>query len=229
MLSNRHTTKVIFADTVKITPSSKTQYQGYKIPAVTPVRSQTNLYHTFTSYLFTIYFNIVFSFRVRLQLTSDFFLPVPPSLPENPSNSECISYTSLTYSMEQGPSWEANWFAASQEIPRVLWNPKVPHRLLHITLPNCYHYWAYPKFVSYLGASCTSSQKQKHFPLVRYLNKVVNSQFNNTDTCAVVALCRTKLQIKMNSTIPKSRILENGLPLKNNFTLNPESLFLIYT
>jgi hypothetical protein len=30
--------------------------------------------------------------------------------------------------MEQSPSWEANWFAASQEIPRVLWNPKVPHR-----------------------------------------------------------------------------------------------------
>jgi hypothetical protein len=30
--------------------------------------------------------------------------------------------------MEQGPSWEANWFTASQEILRVLWNPKVPHR-----------------------------------------------------------------------------------------------------
>jgi hypothetical protein len=30
--------------------------------------------------------------------------------------------------MEQGPSWEANCFAASQEIPRILWNPKVPHR-----------------------------------------------------------------------------------------------------
>jgi hypothetical protein len=26
------------------------------------------------------------------------------------------------------PSWKANWFAASQEFPRVLWNPKVPHR-----------------------------------------------------------------------------------------------------
>ena len=25
----------------------------------------------------------------------------------------------LTYSMEQSPSWEANWFAASQEIPRI--------------------------------------------------------------------------------------------------------------
>jgi hypothetical protein len=30
--------------------------------------------------------------------------------------------------MEQSPSWEANWFRASQEIPRVLWNPKVHHR-----------------------------------------------------------------------------------------------------
>ena len=26
----------------------------------------------------------------------------------------------LTYSMVQSPSWEANWFAASQEIPRIL-------------------------------------------------------------------------------------------------------------
>ena len=35
----------------------------------------------------------------------------------------------LTYSMEQSPSWEANCFAASQEIPRTLWNPKVHHRI----------------------------------------------------------------------------------------------------
>ena len=30
--------------------------------------------------------------------------------------------------MEQSPSWEANWFAANQEIPRILWNPKVHYR-----------------------------------------------------------------------------------------------------
>ena len=33
-----------------------------------------------------------------------------------------------TYSMVQSPSWEANWFAASQEIPRISRNPKVHYR-----------------------------------------------------------------------------------------------------
>jgi hypothetical protein len=35
----------------------------------------------------------------------------------------------LTYSMEQSPSWEANRFVASQEIPRILLNPKVHYRI----------------------------------------------------------------------------------------------------
>ena len=35
----------------------------------------------------------------------------------------------LTYSMEQSSSWEANRFSAGQEIPRILWNPKVHYRI----------------------------------------------------------------------------------------------------
>jgi len=34
----------------------------------------------------------------------------------------------LTYSMVQSPSWEANWFAASQEISRISRNPKGHYR-----------------------------------------------------------------------------------------------------
>ena len=37
----------------------------------------------------------------------------------------CWAYT---YSMVQSPSWEANWFAASQEIPRISRNPNVHYR-----------------------------------------------------------------------------------------------------
>jgi len=47
-----------------------------------------------------------------------------------------VSYINLlTYSMEQSPSWEANWSAASQEILRILRNPKVHHRTHKRTLP----------------------------------------------------------------------------------------------
>ena len=41
----------------------------------------------------------------------------------------------LTYSMVQSPSWEANWFAASQEIPSISRNPKLPHSQASATCP----------------------------------------------------------------------------------------------
>ena len=38
----------------------------------------------------------------------------------------------LTYSLNQSPSCEADWFSASQEIPRILWNPNV-HYHIHLS------------------------------------------------------------------------------------------------
>ena len=40
----------------------------------------------------------------------------------------------FTYSTEHSPSWEANLFSGSQEIPLILWKPKV-HYWIHKYLP----------------------------------------------------------------------------------------------
>jgi len=42
---------------------------------------------------------------------------------------EEVMLNALTYAMQQSSSWEANRFAVSQEIPRILWNPKVYYRI----------------------------------------------------------------------------------------------------
>ena len=40
-----------------------------------------------------------------------------------------VQFTYLTYFREQSPSWEADWFLASQEIPCILWNPMVYYHI----------------------------------------------------------------------------------------------------
>jgi len=43
--------------------------------------------------------------------------------------------STFTYSMVQSPSWEASWFAASQEIPRISRNPEAHYRTHKRLLP----------------------------------------------------------------------------------------------
>ena len=62
---------------------------------------------------------------MSLSLTS--FGPYYPILRDN-NDIKTTDYLLTPYSMVQSPSWEANWFAASQEIPRISRNPKVHYR-----------------------------------------------------------------------------------------------------
>jgi len=59
----------------------------------------------------------------------DFCVVVPTVITSDLTDRDVFALNSLTYSMQQSPSYEANRFTASQEIPRILGNPKVHYRI----------------------------------------------------------------------------------------------------
>ena len=54
----------------------------------------------------------------------------------------------LSYRIKQNSSWKTNWFSASKENPRILWNPNVYYRIhkLHATRPYTGEYRSNPYY-----------------------------------------------------------------------------------
>jgi hypothetical protein len=69
----------------------------------------------------------------------------------------------LTYSMQRSPFWEADRVSASQEIPRILWNPKI-----HYHIHKC------PPPVSLLSQLDPFHTHTSHFRKI-YLNIILTS------------------------------------------------------
>jgi hypothetical protein len=78
---------------------------------------------------------------------------------------------SLTHSTQHIPSWEANQFAASQEIRRILWNPKV-----HYSINKC------PPTVPILSQPNPVHTSTSHFLKICF-NIILPSMPNSPQRC----------------------------------------------
>ena len=132
-----------------VVPSTTNKYiwpaLGWSVPVSLPppnssaipsniIRSRSSLFNIALRSSFTIQFDtnvcticlnkIKFVLRLtQLYVYFILFLPTGFGL-KRPSSGQYL----LTYSTAQSPSWQTNWFAASQEIPHISRNPKVHYR-----------------------------------------------------------------------------------------------------
>jgi hypothetical protein len=135
-------------------------YQWNKEPA-----NSCNYWQTPFSFHYTTCFGIDGPSSWSCNLTLTFSRPPGGKGGYLNFSASCMKYvrfiwTLLTHSTQQSPSWEANRFAASQEIPRILWNPTSVYvrwivlKIYGIEVAVCFvydnsSYWS--RFVSVTG------------------------------------------------------------------------------
>ena len=86
------------------------------------------VWHTGLSWNVRSIFSIMYSKLPVLGISVNLFLTVMEAISKKGSIFDYRRIYLHTYSMVQSCSWAANWFAASQEIPRISRNPKVHYR-----------------------------------------------------------------------------------------------------
>jgi len=96
--------------------------------------------------------------------------------------------------MEQSPSWEANRFSASQEIPQILWNPKIITTFTSDT--NC----PYPE------PAWSSPSPTSHFPKI-HLNIILPSMPGSPKWCYIILANQNSFQYLSSLSIPGAKSL----------------------
>jgi hypothetical protein len=133
--NNKFTYQRIFTTFHRTLPTEHAAFFGFGSECTAPPR---RLYYFLTNYLSCILF--IWTFHIDMYIIA----PRAELKTWTPTTEAAIAILIsrilmsrewsltylLTYSVVQSPSWEANWLAASQEIPRILWNPKVHYRTL---------------------------------------------------------------------------------------------------
>jgi len=99
----------------RISRNPKVHYRTHKRQPPVSILDQPNPVHIPTSHLLQIHPNIIHPSTPRSSQWSPYLFTY------------LLTYL-LTHSMVQSPSWAANWFTASQEIPRISRNPNVHYR-----------------------------------------------------------------------------------------------------